>query len=567
MNMTFTPIEMSHKNRRSPHTQAYREKPILFGFVTQSKGADGRIHIEVRWGRILSTLLVLFIAGWIATAGALFCYFKYKKEFNEVTITGMISLPFRIQEHREEMGNYHVKRGLEEVKKGNYRDALRLLRLGVTRSPSNLEGRRVLAEFYELAIKRPDVAANLMVKGLDRGGIEDLDYLKQTLRVLLRNQMDEQIQELSNKYLPEEPDLTDINRTLAFGAANANYLRGNYDQADDYLIAYNLVESLEGLLLSSQISWDRGNQIAAITKLEYSLSRFPNSEPLLMQLSRYHREIGEIDTARRYAILRNVKDPLSAAPRLELLYIYNKSEDFDREQRETQRMLKQFRDDESALQALANFAADTGNIDLARRTYEEALENEFAVDAFALLLIESHLVSKDYEGALSFSEELLKERPSWLTQRWAIFNSLRAVASYGTSRPDLGEIYLQHFIDEANNPPQTYLAVARRFLNIDRTPQARKILNTAMQRTPGNQKILSELIRVELELGNTENLNHLLTRLLQMRRPQMEIIVDAYTKLGSDRFIFTPSRESLLLQLSAILRESAAQRLQTMDAS
>ena len=88
-----------------------------------------------------------------------------------------------------------------------------------------------------------------------------------------------------------------------------------------------------------------------------------------------------------------------------------------------------------------------------------------------------------------------------------------------------------------------------------------------MQRTPANQKILSELIRVELKLGNTENLNHLLTRLLQMRRPQMEIIVDAYNKLGSDRFIFTPSRENLLLQLSAILRESAAQNLQTFNAS
>ena len=47
-----------------------------------------------------------------------------------------------------------------------------------------------------------------------------------------------------------------------------------------------------------------------------------------MQLSRYHREIGEIDQARRYAILRNVKDPLSAAPRIELLYIYNKSQRF-----------------------------------------------------------------------------------------------------------------------------------------------------------------------------------------------------------------------------------------------
>ena len=554
------------KHRKLPKNPVYRDNPILLGFVVQRRGADGRIHLVVRWGRMLTTLLALFIAGWVATAGTLFCYFKYKKDFNEVTLTGMIGLPFRIDEHRKEMGDYHIKRGLEEVKQGNYRDALRLLRLGVARSPSNLEGRKVLAEFYELAIQRPDVAANLMVKGLDLGGIEDLDYLKQTLRVLLRNQMDEQVQELTNKYLPEEPDPNDINRTLAYGAANANYLRGNYDQADDYIIEYNLIESLEGLLLSSQISWDRGNQIAAITKMEHSLRRFPNSEPLLMQLSRYHREVGEIDKARRYAILRNVKDPLSAAPRLELLYIYNKSGDFDREQRETQRMLNQFRDDESALQALANFAADTGNIDLARRTYEEALENEFAVDSFALLLIESHLVSKDYEGALSFCEELLKERPGWLSQRWAIFNSLRAVASYGINRPDLGEIYLQHFIDESNNPPQTYLAVARRFTNIDRAPQAQKILNTAMQRTPANQQILSELIRVELGLGNTENLNHLLTRLLQMRRPQMKIIVDAYDKLGSDRFIFTPNRESLLLQLSAILRESAAPALHTINA-
>jgi len=540
-----------------------REKPILLGFVVQRKEPDGRIHFAIRWGRLFATLFVLFIASWISVAAALFGYFKYKKEFDEVTFTGMIALPFRMQEHRQEMGDYHIKTGLAEIKEGNYRDALRLLRLGVVRSPANLEGRRVLAEFYEVALKRADIAAELMLKGLDLGGIDDIDYLKQTLRVLLRHQMDEKIQQLADKYLPNEPDLTDNNRTLAFGAANANYLRGNFDQADDYLISYNLIQSIEGLMLSSQISWDRGNQIAAITKMEHSLSRFPNSEPLLMQLSRYHREMGDIDKARRYAILRNVKDPLSPAPRLELLYIYNKANDVERELRETQRMLKQFRDDESALQSLANFAADTGKIDLARRTYEEALENEFAIDIFALLLIESHLVSKDYEGALSFSEELLKENPNWLKNRWAIFNSLRAVASYGTNRPDLGEIYLQHFIDEKNNPPQTYLAVARRFIDTDRSQQARKILTAAYRRSPTNQKILSELIRIELELGHTENLNRLLNRLLLMRRPQMDLLVEAYEKLGSDRFIFTPDRESLLLQLSAILRENS-QNLQAL---
>ena len=538
---------------RNPMT---RERSILLGFVIQRKGIDGRMEISVRWGRLIGTFALLAVLGWFALAGALYFHFKYNKEFDQVSYTKMLTLlPFGLETHRVEMGNYHIERGLSEIKEGNYRDALRLLRLGVSRSPANLEGRRVLAEFYEIALKRHDIAVDQLLQGIELGGIQDGEYLKATLRVLLRYQMDEDIQNLANKYLPEEPELTDINRTLAFGAANANYLRGNYDLAEDYIIDYKLLESLEGVLLSAQISWDRGSKIAAMTKMEYSIEKFPNSEPLLMQLSRYHRELGEIEEARRYAILRNVSDPLSAAPRLELLYIYNKSEDFEREQIETQRMLQQFRNDEPALQSLANFAADTGNIELARRTYEEALENEFAIDAFALLLIEAHLVDKDYQGALDFSEELLKERPDWLTLRWAIFSSLRAIASYGINRPDLGEIYLQDFIDEASNQAQTYMAVSRRFTDIDRVQQARTILTLAYQKAPTNQKILSELIRSELSLGNTENLSRLLSRYLQMRRPQIELLTEAYNKLGSDRFIFTPDRQSLLLQLRAILRE------------
>ena len=538
---------------RNPMT---RERPILLGFVIQRKGIDGRMEISVRWGRLIGTFALLVVLGWFTLAGALYFHFKYNKEFDQVSYTKMLTLlPFGLETHRVEMGNYHIERGLSEIKEGNYRDALRLLRLGVSRSPANLEGRRVLAEFYEIALKRHDIAVDQLLQGIELGGIQDGEYLKATLRVLLRYQMDEDIQNLANKYLPEEPELTDINRTLAFGAANANYLRGNYDLAEDYIIDYKLLESLEGVLLSAQISWDRGSKIAAMTKMEYSIEKFPNSEPLLMQLSRYHRELGEIEEARRYAILRNVSDPLSAAPRLELLYIYNKSKDFEREQIETQRMLQQFRNDEPALQSLANFAADTGNIELARRTYEEALENEFAIDAFALLLIEAHLVDKDYQGALDFSEELLKERPDWLTLRWAIFSSLRAVASYGINRPDLGEIYLQDFIDEAGNQAQTYMAVSRRFTDIDRIQQARTILTLAYQKAPTNQKVLSELIRSELSLGNTEDLSRLLSRYLQMRRPQIELLTEAYNKLGSDRFIFTPDRQSLLLQLSAILRE------------
>lgn len=534
-----------------------RERKILLGFVVQHKGLDGQTKISVRWGRLIGTFAILAVLGWFALAGALYLHFKYNREFDQASYVKMLTLlPFGLDAHRVEMGNYHIERGLAEMKEGNYRDALRLLRLGVARAPANLQGRLALAEFYEIALKRHDVATNLLLEGIELGGIEDIDYLKQTLRVLLHYQMDEVVQNLADKYLPDEPELTDINRMLAFSAANANYLRGNYDLADNYTINYNLLESLEGVLLSAQISWERGNKIAAITMMENSIKKFPNSEPLLLLLSRCHRELGEIDKARRYAMLRNLSNPLSAATRVELLYIYNQTRDFESEQRESERVLQQFRNDGPALQTLANFAADTGNIDLARRTYEEALENEYEINPFALLLVEAHLVDQDYQGAIDFSEELIKERPDWLSRRWALFSSLRAVASYGMNRPDLGEIYLQEFVDAKNNNSQTYIAVARRFTKIERYEQARIVLTDAYEKAPTNQKVLSELIRAELSVGGTENLNRLLSRLLQMRRPEKDLLVEAYTQLGSDRFIFTPNRQTLLLQLSAVVREA-----------
>lgn len=567
---TFRPTLMKRpqKNQKKTIAGPAQDRPILFGFAAQRRGSDGSIQIQMRWGRLSAAFVGLILFAWLGLSTALFLHFKYNKEYSEASFSNMLvllpSVPFGgLDAHRVKMGNFHIARGLEEMKAGNYRDALRLLRLGVARAPGNLDGLRVLAEFYELGLKRPDVAAELLVKGLDRGGDADLDFIKQTLRLLLRHQMDERVQEIADRYLvPNSTDLTDRDRVIAFGAANANYLRGNYDRADDYLIEYGLINSLEGLLLSAQISWERGNRMAAISKLEASLRRFPDSGQLLMQLSTYHRQMEQYDQARRYAILRNVSDPLSAAPRLELLRIYHDTGEHERATKETQRMLRQFRDDEVALMGLTNFAADTGNIDLARRTYEEALENEYSIDSFALLLVEAHLVSGDYAGALNFAEELLKEKPNWLSERWAVFNSLRAVASFGIMRPDLGEIYLQDFINDPKNNPETYLAVARRFEKIDRFQQSRQVLAKAYERSPTNQKILTELIQAELHLGNTADLDRLLRRLLQMRRPQPELLVEAYRKLGSDRFIFTSDREGLLLQLSAMLRENAeTQRL------
>jgi tetratricopeptide (TPR) repeat protein len=536
---------------------ALKERPILLGFAVQRRQPDGKITVSLRWLRILSVFFALFVAAWVSTAGALYFWFKYNKSFDVVTFADMVTLPFRLDEHRQEMGDYHVEKGIESLNESSYREALTYLRLGVTRSPGNLEGRLLLSEFYEQLLKRTDIAAGLLCKGLELGGIDDINYLKKTIRLLLRHQLDADIQKIADTYLPEVKEINDRNRILAFGAAQANFLRGNYDRADDYISIYELNVSIEGVLLSAQISWNRGHQEAAVKKLELNLKTFEKNESILMQLSRYYRELGKIEEARKYAILRNLANPLSAAPRIELLYIYNKSGDTEREEKETRRILKQFSDDSLALQAIANFAADSGNIQLARHCYEEALESEFEIDSFALLMIETHLVDSDFEGALSFAEELDKERPDWLIKRRDVFNSLRAVASYGINRPDFGDIYLNEFLSGENIGPQQFFAVARRLIKIEQPHKARRVLVKAFELTPTNQMVLAELIKIELQLGYTENLNNLLKRFLQMRRPQPEIIVEAYRKLGSDRFIFTPNRESLLIDLSTMIRENA----------
>ena len=562
---------MAKPNNPDKHHSS-AERTTLFGFATRRPGPNGRVEIALRWNRIGGALIALLLITWIGLSSLLFLHFKYNTEYSEASFSEVLkllpSIPFGgLDEHRTKIGNFHIEKALKELEEGNFRDAFRLLRLGIARAPDNLKGRQILAEFYEKAINRPDVAADQLTEGLSLGGSDDLDYLKKTLSTLLRNQMDDKVQEIADEYLPKTPELNDRSRVLAFAAANANFLRGNFDRADDYIIDYGLIESLEGLLLSSRISWERGNQIAAITKLESSLRKFSNAEALLMHLSRYHRELGDFDEARRFAILRNISDPLSAAPRLELLYIHHETNDIERERAESRRMLRQFRDDESTLRALTNFAADTGNTDLARRTYEEALENEFSIAPFALLLVEAHLVKKDYQGSLRFSEELLKERPDWISDHWPIFNSLRAVASFGANRSDLGEIYLEDFLNGKVDNVGSYLAVARRFKECDQIEQARKVLLRAYESSPTNQKVLSELIRAELTLGNTENLNRLLSRLLQMRRPDPELLLDAYRKLGSDRFIFTQDRESLLIQLNAIIRENTVSQKSFPDSA
>ena len=120
----------------------HREQPILLGFATQQRGINGNVQVKIRWKRLFSTLFLLAVIGWFAFAGGLYAYFKYVQEYDEASYTEMLTLiPFGLKEHRKQIGDFHIAKGLKAFEEGDYREGFRLLRLGVARSPANLEGR------------------------------------------------------------------------------------------------------------------------------------------------------------------------------------------------------------------------------------------------------------------------------------------------------------------------------------------------------------------------------------------------------------------------------------------
>ena len=397
----------------------------------------------------------------------------------------------------------------------------------------------------------------MYIDGFKYGGINNNEFCLAALKALLSNNMDSEISEIANEHLPlkyEKGDNSNF-QILAYAAATSSFYRGDFDGTEDYINKFSLNESIDGLILSSRVSWDRGNKYSAIKKLESALYKYPSSDDLYRQISYFYREIDDFDSARRYAQLRNIKAPSNPNPIIELIYLYDKYNQNDKVAEYSKQIIRNFRDDEVAIYQLSNFAASSGNIPIAQYCYEIALEKNYELENFALSLVEAHISKKDFNGAVSFSEELLSENPTWLKKHWSIFSSLRALASYGLNRPDLADIYLEEFLSEADITSETYVAVAKRFKTNQMYSQAQRILNLAYNNDRSNQRVLNSLIDVNLKLGVTDNLDSLIRQLLQTRRPSKELIENAYNSLGSDLFIFTKNRNSILIELGAILRE------------
>ncbi|MBO7520943.1 MAG: hypothetical protein J6T16_01725, partial [Opitutales bacterium] len=316
---------------------------------------------------------------------------------------------------------------------------------------------------------------------------------------------------------------------------------------------YGLDKTTPGILRLSKNEWEQGNREEAINIIEKNIPNMRDLDPAYALLVNYYIIMGDYEKARLYGAMRIAAKPFEIAPRVDHLRSIANSGDKKEANERSFRLFESNKDDERNLIYIANFATDSENLDLMRKIYDNAIEKGFSnTSQYCMLLLETFITCKKYQEAIDFSEDILKANPKWLKNNENVFSALRAVAYYAVGNTNMSTALINDIIKQGTVNPRTLVATARRFAMLGEEAIAHKLYVAAVEKDPMHQYALVRLIQFELDAGNSSDLDKYIFRLINMRRPPRDMILEARRKLLTDRFIFTQDREKIINAIDAV---------------
>ena len=528
--------------------------PIFLGMLRRVLSPNGTWTIKIVWSRILLFLLGAALALWFAQVVAIFTFYKYGRDYDEMTFTKAVRFPFDRKEIRTSIGDYNIAKAEEYIKERKWREAYMNLVFGVGRSPANIKGVLMLSEFYlSNFFKRPDLAIKTMENSL-LFAKEDTNFIRLYMRTLIEQTEDKRLINVAEKLLAagdiKNPEVVAY---LAMSVSSIYAMHGNFEKSKEFLVKYKLDKTVPGILRLSKNEWEQGNRDAAIKIIADNFNFADSKEPFYALLVNYYTIMGDFEKARQYSMLRSIENPFSIEQRLEYIGLQRKSGDTRSVNEAIDGLFKQYSNENSAMLMLGNYAADNGDINLIRRIYDNALKNNFPIGAYCLLMLETMITTGDYSGAVNFAENILKDKPMWVKRYEDVLACLRAISYYATGNVNMADILINDVLNRNTATPRVLVATARRIYGLGGTVFAQKLLENAVERFPRHQLALTRLVQLDIKQGNSTNLDKHIVRLLSMRRPPRELVVDARRSLGSDRFIFTNNREKIMREIDTLI--------------
>lgn len=518
----------------------------------ESSNSDTEPLKQHRWSFIFLSMAIIVASIWgVATAGA-YWYFKSVRGLKTMTYKDVIQ-PTHWSNIREALGDLYIEEAGAALKRGEADLAHRLYRIGVARSPGNATGRISLAQLY-VAFRRPELAEDVLIGGLPY--LEsNSSYLSSTLQFLFEFQYDNELQRICDQHV--QSPIPSVRHVAAFQSAALALQRGDFDGAETLILMHHLDQTPDGSLVLARADLERGYPELAATRLQALVDTDSGATAALGMLAEVHNRTGRKTESLLTHALRIADDPLGHQPRLARLMHLSRNQESAILDAEIETYLRLFMNDQTALLALADFAANNGRPDLTRRIKDTFAQRNWPTDAPSLLYAEACIRATHYAEGLTALELYLRDNPQWAMRYGPAIDGLRTVALYGLNRTDDAQLQLEHLLGQSNLRAENLLVVTERLLSLGRPEAARLALSRAADLDPKNQAALAALVRLEAEQGYLDTLPAHLVKFLAVRRPSREVLNIAYRRIGSDLNLYQPDQQRLLVELRQRLYQNS----------
>ena len=458
--------------------------------------------------------------------------------------------------HLYRKGEYYVSVAKEALARQDYAEFSRYIGTGAQLSPANLEAQRLCADLF-FAFQRPLDAYQLLEESLVFAK-QDREYFRQYVQRCFMLDQDARLIATATKYLGDPAVAEDIRADLRLAAAQAHFLRGDFADAARLIKEHRLDQTADGYLLNCQLLWESGDRTGALAELDAALAVFPAGVRLLEMKARWLKESGELARAKDTLDLLAISQPGRPGPLIQSLYLLPGEADRPRREALLEKIIATFGNQEQPMLDLARFGNDTADVALTARLAKLALERKFGNRLrFDLVHVECLLNAGRARETILLVDALYKqaERDQWVAETRMAFDALRTIAYFADGQTEIGSINLQKLLQHRKVPPQVLVAASRKLIAARRYDEANEVLIQAHLQNETNQAILMQIVRLKLDHPPiSADLETYLRRLMLNRRPSPEVLRAALRRLGSDTYLFSADRETLLRDVEAKIK-------------
>jgi predicted nicotinamide N-methyase len=458
--------------------------------------------------------------------------------------------------HLHRKGEYYVSVAKAALARQDYAEFAKFIGTGAQLTPANLEAQRLCADLF-FAFQRPLDGYQLLEESLAFAK-QDRDYFRQYITRCFMLDQDARLIATATRFIADPEVSPEIRADLQIASAQAQFLRGNFGEAAKLIKDHRLDQTADGYLLNCQILWESGDHPGALAELDAALAAYPAGIRLLEMKARWLKDSGELARAKDCLDLLAISMPDKPGPLIQSLYLLPGEANRAARDALVEKAVARHGNQEQAMLDLARFANDTADVALTARLAKLAKDRRFTNRVrFDLVHVECLLNAGRARDTILLVDELYKqaERDQWVAETRMAFEALRMIAYFADGQTEIGSINLQKLMQNRSVPPQVLISASRKLIVAQRYDEANDVLIQAHLQNETNQAVLQQIVQLKLDHPRiAADLETYLRRLMQNRRPSKEVLRAALRRLGSDVYLFSGDRETLLRDVEAKLR-------------